>query len=163
MNFAFVFEPGEENLMKRDPRLASTREVMTKKLKAMIIIVGVTTGIFLMALYWFLMQTNIAIEEARTIMFVATSIESIFFALSFKSFENPLWKEKIFSNKYLIISLLVSIFFLLIALFVPFIRDILSLTVLTGGQLVILGVIGMFNLFVIETAKYLVFKTGLIK
>lgn len=158
MNFAFVFEPGEEDLMKRNPRSSKIKNIMTKELKTMIFIVGLTTGTFLMILYWLIMQTNISLEEARTIMFVATSIESIFFALSFKSFDKPLWKENIFSNKYLIFSLLISIFFLLIALFVPLIRDMLSLVKLTGGELFLLGIIGIFNLFIIESAKYLVFR-----
>lgn len=159
MNFAFVFEPAEKDLMKRDPRSIQNKNILTKELKAIILIVGVTTGTFLMLLYWLLMQTDMPIEEARTIMFVATSIESIFFALSFKSLKEPLWKEDLFSNRYLIFALIVSIGFLLIAMFFPPIQKMLSLTVLTGKELLMLGAIGIFNLFVIEMTKHFVFKS----
>ena len=80
MNFAFVFEPGEKDLMERDPRSQRTRNILTGPLKQMILIVSFVTGVFLLALFWFLNQFNLSIEEIRTIMFVALSIDSIFFA-----------------------------------------------------------------------------------
>ncbi len=157
MNFAFVFEPGEKDLMERDPRSQRTRNILTGPLKQMILIVSFVTGVFLLALFWFLNQFNLSIEEIRTIMFVALSIDSIFFAFSFKALDKPIWKEDIFSNRYLIISWITSMVLLLVAMFFPPIQKMLSLTTLTGIELLFLIVIGIFNLVIIEVTKYFVF------
>lgn len=158
MNFAFVFEPAEKGLMKRNPRSIKNTNILTDKLKKMIWTVSLITGIFTILLYWILMQFDLSIEEVRTFMFVAISIDSIFFAFSFKALDEPLWKENIFNNKYLIFSWIVSSLFLLVAMFFPPIRNMLSLTVLTGTELLILVGIGLFNLGIIETVKYFIFE-----
>ncbi len=158
MNFAFVFEPGESDLMKRDPRSVRSKNILSSKIKKMVTITSIVTGMFLLLLYWFLSQFNLKIEEVRTMMFAALSIDSIFFALSIKSLHKPIWKENLFSNKYLILALAFSIFFLLIALFFDPIQKMLSLTDLNGIELLSLMGIGLFNLFVIEITKYIVFE-----
>ena len=160
MNFAFVFEPGEKDLMKRDPRSSRTKNILTKKVKNLIWIIGFVTGIFLIFLYWLIMQFNLRIEEVRTIMFVAVSIDTIFFALSFKALDKPIWKENLLSNKYLLFSWTVSILLLLVALFFPPIKNMLSLTTLNGPELLFLLGVGVCNLFIIEITKYFVFEKG---
>ncbi|MBU4480225.1 HAD-IC family P-type ATPase, partial [Patescibacteria group bacterium] len=75
MNFAFVFEPGEKDLMKRDPRSVRNKNVLTDRIKQMIMITSIVTGFFLLGLYWILMQFDMDIKEVRTIMFVALSID----------------------------------------------------------------------------------------
>ncbi len=158
MNFAFVFEPGESDLMKRDPRDSGTKTVLTDDIKKMIAIISIITGLFLIGLYYFLLRFDLAIEEVRTIMFVAVSLDSIFFTLSLKSLTRPIWKEEIFSNIYLIISLCVSVLLLLVAVFFNPIRDMLSLVELSHRELLFLCGVGLFNLILIELVKYFVFE-----
>ncbi|MDD2934949.1 MAG: HAD-IC family P-type ATPase [Candidatus Pacebacteria bacterium] len=158
MNFTFVFEPGEKDLMKRNPSSMKKNNILTKELKMMIFTVGLSAGIFLLLVYLFIMQTNMTMEKIRTIMFASVSLGTVFFSISFKSFHLSFWKINIFSNKYLIFSLLISMFFLFIALFVPPVRDMLSLVKLTGGEIILLGIIGIFNFAIIELSKYFVFR-----
>ncbi|AKM84242.1 TPA: hypothetical protein DCZ46_02745 [Candidatus Campbellbacteria bacterium] len=158
MNFAFVFEPGEKDLMKRKPGSMKKNNILTKELKMMIFTVGLSAGIFLLLVYLFIMQTNMTMEKIRTIMFASVSLGTVFFSISFKSFHLSFWKINIFSNKYLIFSLLISLLFLAVALFVPPVRDMLSLVKLTGGEIILLGIIGIFNFAIIELSKYFVFR-----
>ncbi|OGD67444.1 hypothetical protein A2442_02975 [Candidatus Campbellbacteria bacterium RIFOXYC2_FULL_35_25] len=161
MNFAFVFEPGEKDLMKRNPRSSDNTNIVSSQLKRLIAIVSIVTGLFLVGLYWVLMQFDLRIEEVRTIMFAVVSLDSIFFAFSFKSLRTPLWKENFLSNKFLLISWVISILFLLAALFFDPIRNMLSLTILSGKELLFLLGIGVFNLILIEVTKYFVFEKEL--
>ncbi|MBU1557744.1 HAD-IC family P-type ATPase [Patescibacteria group bacterium] len=158
MNFAFVFEPGEKDLMKRNPRSSRTKNILTKEVKSLITIVGLVTGIFLLAIYWLVMQFNLSIEEVRTIMFAVVSVDTVFFAFSFKALDKPIWKENIFSNKYLLFSWGTSLSLLLVALFFPPIKNMLSLTTLNGPELLFLLGVGILNLFIIEITKYFVFE-----
>ncbi len=163
MNFAFVFEPGEKDLMKRDPRSQRTKNILSGPLKKMIWIVSLVTGFFLLILFWVLNQFNLPIEEIRTIMFVALSIDSVFFAFSFKALDKPFWKEDLFSNRYLITAWFTSMSLLLVAMFFPPIQKMLSLVPLNGWELLFLVGVGVFNLLIIEGTKYILFKKQIIK
>ncbi|GMQ95322.1 MAG: cation-transporting P-type ATPase [Patescibacteria group bacterium] len=158
MNFAFAFEPKEYGVMKRDPRSVSMKNILTKSLKQLIVLIAVITGVFLMLLYVFLLSLDLPIEKVRTIMFVALSIDSIFFTFSIKNLHRPIWKINMFSNRYLLFALLFSITMLLAAVFLPPIQNLLSLTPLSPFELFATLAVGVFNLLVIELAKYIVFE-----
>jgi len=159
MNFAFTFEPKEKDLMKRNPKTKSPKKILTPKLKKMIFIVTLVTSALLTALYFFFINYfSYSIEKIRTIMFVAISVSSIFFAFSFKNLKRPIWKIKIFSNKYLIFAFLASFVLLITSLFVPILQKLLSLVTLSFKEILMLLAFGLINLFVIEVVKYFLFE-----
>ena len=157
MSFSFAFEKRDPNAMKRDPRSSRAKDIMTGDLRMMIFIVSAITGIFLVALYFFLLQTDLPIEEVRTIMFVSLSLDAIFFAFSLKSLDTPLWRINFASNKFLLYALATSLGSLMLALVVPPLQRLLSLTPLTPWEILLLVFVGIFNLLTIEGAKYFLF------
>lgn len=163
MSFSFAFEKPEEGIMKRDPRSSTTRNILTRELKLLIMIIGVITGLFLTGLYFILLRLELPIEEIRTIMFAALSLDSIFFAFSLKSFRKPVWKVRFLSNWYLIFALAVSVALLFAALSLAPLQTLLTLTPLSNLQLLLLLRIGIFNLLVIELVKYFIFERRLNK
>lgn len=158
MSFAFAFEKKEPNIMKRDPRSARARTVLTGEVKRLIFIIATITGLFLLGLYFFLLWLGLPIDEIRTIMFVALSIDSIFFAFSFKSLDRPLWHINPLSNLYLLGALVISLGLLFAALTVPFLQVLLTLVPLTLFEWGMLLGIGVVNLALIEGAKYIAFR-----
>jgi len=159
MNFAFAFEPKEADIMKRNPNDKKMKSILTPKLKKLIATVALVTGSVLVAIYLYLyFVAKTPIDELRTIMFIAVSIDSIFFALSIKNLHKPIWHIKIFSNKYLLFALLTSIAVLFIALFTPALQTLLSLTPISGKTILLLFGLGIVNLAIIELVKYIVFE-----
>ncbi len=158
MNFAFAFEPKEEDIMKRDPRSSAMKNILTPNLKKLIMLIALVTGVFLMLLYFFLLYLDLPIEEIRTLMFISLSVSSLFFAFSIKNLHKPIWEIKILSNKYLLVSLTVSTLMLVVALTLPPLQKLLSLTPPSMFEFGLILVLGLFNLAVIEFVKYLVFK-----
>ena len=158
MNFAFAFEPKEEDIMKRNPRASSMKNILTPNLKKLITIIAFVTGIFLILLYFFLLSLNLSIEKIRTFMFISLSVSSLFFAFSIKNLHKPIWKINIFSNKYLLASLSVSVFMLIAALTIPALQKLLSLTPPTMSGFGLIVVLGVINLAIIEFTKYFVFE-----
>jgi len=157
MSFAFAFEKKDKNLMKRDPRSHQSKNILTPKIKKFILTIGVVTGVVLAALYFLLLKMGVPVDTARTMMFVAISIDSMFFTFSLKSFDTPLHKINIFSNKFLIVAFFFSLALLVAAISLSPLRTLLSLTTLTTPQFVTLGILGLFNLATIEIAKYYLF------
>lgn len=163
MSFAFAFEPKEKDVMLRNPRSHSVRTVLTDELKKLIFIVGGITGAILVTLYFALLNLELPLAEIRTIMFVALSLGAIFFAFSFKSLDKPLWRINLFSNRFLLIALLISVCTLAIAMFLPPLRYVLGLTVLSPQAWGLLLCVGVANLLTIECVKFFVFRRPNVK
>ncbi|MFQ5661699.1 MAG: cation-translocating P-type ATPase [Candidatus Paceibacteria bacterium] len=160
MSFAFAFEKKDKNIMKRDPRSHASKNILTPKIKKFIFTIGIVTGIFLTALYFVFLKMEIPIEEVRTMMFVAISIDSMFFTFSLKSFDTPIHKINVFSNKFLIIAFMFSVILFVAAVTLSPLRTLLSLTTLSVGQMLFLAGMGVFNLFTIEATKHYLFFRG---
>jgi len=158
MSFPFAFEKKDANSMKRDPRSHRAKNILTKDVKKLIFTVGVITGTLLFILYVILSRLDLPIEEIRTIMFFALSIDSIFFAFSLKSFDQPLWKINFLSNKFLIVGLVTSVTLLICALLLPPLQILLSLTPLSLLEVLLLFGVGIVNLLTIEVSKYFLFR-----
>ena len=158
MSFSFAFEKAEDGIMKRSPLDNLSKQILTKKIKYLIATISIITGVFLTLFFFILMWLDMSIKEIRTLMFIALSLDSIFFAFSFKSLHIPIWKIKFFSNKYLFGALSVSIVLLISAITLPQLQNILSLTSVTANEALLLLGIGILNLFLIEITKYIVFE-----
>ena len=164
LNFAFAFEPAEDGVMKRDPYVHNSRNILSGLMKKLTIIVGMITGIFTLVLFLFLKQfTDMGMEEIRTIMFLTLALDTILFTFSFKNFKKPIWKIKLFSNKFLIVSLTISVLVLVAAMVVEPLKTVLQLTTLNAVDFFIILCVAAFNLFTIEIAKYFIFERKLAK
>lgn len=158
LNFAFAFEPAEKDVMKRNPRSAEHSMLLTKSVKKLILTIGITTGIFTLALFLILHSLGVPIEELRTIMFITLSFDAIFFIFSLKDFHRPLWKINPLNNKFLILSVFMSAVLLIGALTVPVLKTLLQIAPLTPVEVLLLAGVGVFNLATIEIAKFLIFR-----
>ncbi|MCK5286006.1 MAG: HAD-IC family P-type ATPase [Candidatus Pacebacteria bacterium] len=156
MNFAFVFEPKEHYKKTVKDKLYNS-EILTPRLKNMVIMIAVITGTFLIAFYYFLSKLDLPLAEVRTIMFVALSIDSLLFAISLKSLHKPIWKIDILSNKFLILAWTLSFLMILAGIYAPFLQLILQTVSLNSFDFGIILLLGIFNLLLIEGAKYFFF------
>lgn len=158
LNFAFAFEPQEEGILERNPRSNEMRSVFTSGVKKLILLVGVVTGTIAFLLYLFLTSLGLPIEEIRTIMFVALSVDIMFIAFSLKNLHRPIWKTNLFSNKFLLLSLSISFLLLMLTLTVPFLQKVFDIVPLGASDVLLLIGVGLTNLATVEFAKYLFFK-----
>lgn len=157
MNVALAFEPLYPSAMKRSPKHPDIKRVLSKDLVKLIIAVGTLTGFMLIGLHFYLISTGIPEEELRTIMFGAISASSVAGAFSLKSFGTRIWNIPIFSNLVLFVSLLGSVLMLLVALFVPFVQELVHTVPVSLHDLLLIAGAGFANLVLIELSKELFF------
>lgn len=158
LNFAFAFEPAESDVMQRDPGSARMKNILTSDVKTLIFISGIATGVLSLSLFLILISFSVPIDEIRTIIFGALSIDAIFFALSIKNLHRPVWEIKLFSNAYLLLALSASVVLLIASLSFGPLQTILSLAPLSSRGLLFLFVIGVLDVVIIETTKFFVFR-----
>jgi len=150
MNFGFLFEPDEEENHKKE-----RGGLLGTHTQYFIFGVGIVNGLLMLAFYYALVQFGVSESHIQTYMFGVLSVGNILFALSLKSLYQPIWKINLFSNMFLIISSLLSVGLFMIAMTVPFLRDLLHLEVIPAtGYLIIVG-FGVVNMMSVEVIKKL--------
>lgn len=152
-NIALAFEPKEGDIMNKKPERHDT-PLLTKEMKTIIFIIGLITDFILLGLFIWLLKINPDINYVKTIVFGALSIDSLFFVFSCKSLRNNLWHINPFSNKLLIVSVVVGIIMLVLGIYLPIFQLLLN-TVPIGvqGWMLIFG-IGVINVLLIEITKW---------
>lgn len=156
---ALSFEKTEKGTMERKPE-NSKAPLLTKEMKAVIFVIGLVTDFILLGLFIWLLGKKLDIMEVRTIIFAALVIDTIFYVFSCKNLRKNIWQINIFSNPFLILSWIFAIIMLVGAIYIPFLQVLLKTTPLNGFDWILVGGIGIINLFLIEIIK-LFFKKKL--
>ena len=149
IGITFAFEKGEIDKKAK-------RDIFTSNTKKLIVIISLATGIVLTSLFIYLTTTDMAIEQIRSILFLTLSLSAILFALALKNVKKPIWKINLFDNKYLLISISISLLFLFMAFNSNILVTLLDLTPLSIGTVLIIFGIAILNLMIIEIIKYFV-------
>lgn len=158
MNFAYAFEPKEEDLMRRNPRISGARTMMSREVMGFIVAIGLSFGTILLLLYAWLLADGMMESEARTIVFVALTLGTTLIAFSLKDLHTPLYAIRFWSNRYLLISLILALGGLLLSLGWKPLSTMLGVEDITFSRMFLpaMGVV-VLNLLVVEFAKFIFF------
>lgn len=159
MNFSFTFEPKESDLMVRDPKVAGAKTLVTRSVLVFIGAVGMSSGLLLLAFYWYLIgMLRMPEDVARTMMFIGLTLTTTLSVFSLKDLRSSILRTRFWSNWYMLGSLLFAFVGLLLALEFKPISEILRLVRIDLGReaFLLIGLV-FFNFVIIETIKYLTF------
>jgi len=151
-HMALAAEPAEKDVMKLAPRKRK-EPLLNQEMKVLIFLIGIITDIGLLALFYYLMSRGADIAYARTIIFAALGIDSLFYAFSCRSLRHTIFTRNPFSNKWLVLAVLGGLGFQLIALYVPFFQRIFQLHTLGWKEWAVVLAIGIIEILVIEITK----------
>jgi P-type Ca2+ transporter type 2C len=154
---ALAFEPKDDNLMTEPPR-DKKEPILDNEIKTIIFIIGFVTDFLLLAIFLILLKINLSLSMIRTIIFAALAVDSLLYVFSCKTLRKNIWHENIFSNKFLILAVLVGLFLLLAGIYIPFFNILLKTKPLPLiAWLLIVGK-GLTNVIGIEFIKWLYLK-----
>ncbi len=151
---SLAFEPKEKDVMARKPEDLRA-PLLTKRMKAIIFIIGFITNFILFGLFLWLLSKGLPIAEIRTIMFVALGIDSVFYIFSCKNLHKNIWNINIFSNLFLVAGWFFAIVMLLVGVYVPVFQKLLKTVPLNFFDWILVLFIGVTNLILIEFTKWL--------
>ena len=123
---ALSVDPPDSNIMNRPPR-ESNESIFSRGLGTRILISGSLIGgsaitAFMLILY----LSNGDIEIARTVAFATLIMAELIYAFESRSEYGDVWESGVFANKYLVLAVLSSFVFLLLAIYNPFLSPILK-------------------------------------
>ena len=157
---ALAFEEGIDGLGKKPREVA--KKFFDRELRFLVLIVGVSTSAFLFALYLYLLGSGFDEKLVRTFTFASFASYTLFLSFSMRSLEKSIFNYNPFSNKYLTLGAGFGIFLTGLAVYLPWLQEVLDTVALPS--LWILGVLGVgfLNILAVEAAKW-AFRKKIIK
>ncbi len=156
---ALGFEPGEDNVMKRDPvpRTQPLVDSFARKVTGVIALTGVLLALITFLVGRYALDFNLGLSQ--TLTFAIVGANSLVYVFSIKNFRKSIFKANILSNKQLNRAVLVGLILLISALYIPFLNSILGTVPLPlWGYLPVL-LIPILQVFAIELIKKREFRT----
>ena len=146
-------DPGDKNVMdnkSRDPKESLFAEGAGVSLVLNGILIGVLTLIaFKIGEYTYGAGTN----HAQTMAFVVLSVSQLFHSLNMRHPEKSIFQLGLFSNKYLILSIIAGIFLQNIVIAVPVLASVFKVYPLTFNDWLFVGALSVMPLVLNEIAK----------
>lgn len=130
-------DPKPSDIMQRKPR-SPKEELLTKN--ALLVIGGIAIVKTILVLSLFFFTLNRGLDVARTFAFVGLIFAEAYNLFNFKSLDKPLYKTNIFDNKWLLLSLLISLLLTIAIVQVPTLSKLLHVTSITFYDWLIIAV-----------------------
>ena len=124
-------DPRDPSVMEQKPRNPK-ESLFANHMGTFAIINGIIIGV--LTLIAFTLGEHLysnSLVHAQTLSFVVLSFSQLFFSLSMRNREKPLFKVGFFTNKYLLCSILLGILIQLLIITIPFLSSIFSAYILT--------------------------------
>jgi Ca2+-transporting ATPase len=156
-DIALTTEQESDGIMQekpRDPKEAILNKPLQKWMVSIFFITGLAA--FLLFLATFKITGNL--KQTQTIVFALMAFDSLVFALCVRSFKKSIFRKDIFSNRYLLGAIIISMIFLLIAIYIPFLQKILSTQSLGIIEWIVILGISFVEIVLIEFFKKQIFS-----
>ncbi len=150
---ALAFEKGIDGL-GASPRNIR-RGLFDRKIKGLILVVGVISSLFLFALYFFLLRAGFAAEIVRTFIFASFATYTLFLAFSVRSLEKSIIRYNPFSNHYLVAGSGIGMVFTALVIYFPPLQNIFDTVALPISWLIAVILVGLTNIAAVEFGKLL--------
>jgi Ca2+-transporting ATPase len=149
---ALAAEPGHGDVLEEPPQ--KTKEgILSKEMIPFIILMTCIMAIFTLTIFNAYLPQGI--EKARTAAFVVMAFTQLFNVLNMRSFRKSIFKIGFSTNKYIIVSLLVSIILLVIVIYVPFFQNMFHFVPLSLMELLTISLLSSVVFWFDELYKFI--------
>ena len=149
---ALASEPGEPDLMRRPPRPPS-ESVFSHGMGKHILVAGFLIGIVTVSLQGFAISNDY--DNWQTMAFTVLAFSQLGHVMAIRSNTRSTFSLGIFSNKPMIVALIVTVALQFIVIYVPFFNDIFKTNPLSASELAITVAASTIVFWAVELEKYL--------
>ncbi|PWL52834.1 calcium-translocating P-type ATPase, PMCA-type [Clostridium cadaveris] len=144
-------DPGDKNVMDNKPR--DPKESLFKHDGIFMVVNGIFIGALTLIAYQIGLQKYGSVVHAQTMAFVVLSVSQLFHALNLRHPKKSIFQVGLFTNKYLIFSIIIGVFLQDIIITVPFLRTVFDVFDLTMNDWMIVSLFAISPLVLNEIAK----------
>lgn len=154
-NLALTFDPKDKKVLTQRP-LSSTEPIVSKQLGISLAAVSLVSGLLTLVAFS-TVYPEYGEELARTLSFALLSIDSLLYVFSCRTIYKNIWEESVFTNKYLIVAVVLSFFATVVPMYLPSLQHFFGFVSLPLWMWWIILAQSLCVIVVIEGIKY-VFK-----
>ncbi|TRZ64499.1 MAG: HAD family hydrolase [Spirochaetia bacterium] len=158
-DIALTTEQETKGVMDEKPRNPK-EPILNRPLKLWMTAIFFITGLAAFLSFFFLWKLTGDLHKTRTIVFALMCLDSLVFAFSVRSFKRTIFRKDIFSNRYLVGAVTISVILLVGAIYLPVLQKILTTQSLGATEWAIILSISLIEILLIEFSKKKVFATA---
>lgn len=154
---ALAVDPAAKNIMQRKPE-NNKKGIFTKKMTIRVIYQGVMIGILTLIAFIIGIATpnvdeHMKINIGQTMAFTVLALSELVHVFNIRDNEQSIFKTGIFSNKKLILAVIVSATLMFIILLIPTLRDIFSIAALPIENILETIILVLAPIIIVEMVK----------
>ena len=151
---ALTLEPKEKNIMKEPPR-KKDEPLLNYEIKILIATISIASGVLALVAFIYIHNITGDFKHASTIAFTILAVDSLVYVFSIRSLRHSLWQKDIFSNRYLVIAVILGFILQLVAIYHPFMQKVLQTVSLNLTDWSLIFFVCAIEVIVIEGIKSL--------
>lgn len=149
------FEKGEVGVMEEPPK-SIKESILDSWAKILIVVISTVSALSSLFLFWYFWQIYNDVASGRTIVFTVLAIQELIYIFSYRSLRHSILDSKrFFSNKTLFGTVALGFTEQLLALYVPFLNNVLDVVPLHPTDWAIVLSIAFVIMIVVEIVKYI--------
>ena len=148
---ALGVEPAEESVMKRKP-YSSEESIFGRGMAAFIIAIGVVMSV--LALYVGAQAFHAGDPAWQTLLFTTLIFAQLALAISVRSEETSIFRQNPFSNRSMVLAVLLSVALQLVVVYLPFLQRIFKTTALPPPDFLVALLVGLIIILAVEIWKF---------
>ncbi len=152
-NIALTLEKSDKNIMTRKP-ISPKKSIIDGETKFLIFLISTLSGILALGIFYWVWKSTGDLEKARTMIFGAVAVNSLLYVFSCRSTTLFIWQRSMFSNKLLVVAVLLGFGLQLMAMYLPFFQNIFQAVSLGFVDWLIIFSVGIIDILAIEASKY---------
>ncbi|HRP37031.1 MAG TPA: cation-transporting P-type ATPase, partial [Candidatus Dojkabacteria bacterium] len=156
-SLALAFEKSPKRILLKKHTKAQSN-ILDKKVLSLVIATSLIKDLLFFAVYYWLVETGVDLDIARTMTFASISFSSLLFLFSVKTLETQLWKDKLFNNKVVNLAFFSGVLMLIAAIYLPIFNQVLGTKPLGINFIVAVVSLSGISICFIEIAKYILHK-----
>jgi len=125
---ALSLEPGEPDLLEREPRKPNSPIFSRGETLAFLVITPLVFTLSLAFLFKLLLGSGVSVVEARTTLFTSMVLGELVLAYLYRSLRSPIYKLSPLRNKLLLLTLVISFIVQMLILSIPPVQAALDIT-----------------------------------
>ncbi len=149
---ALTLEPKEKSIMKEPPR-KKDEPLLNFEIKILIATISIASGVLALIAFIYIHNITGNFQHASTVAFTILAVDSLVYVFSIRSLRHSLWQKDIFSNKYLVIAVILGFILQLVAIYHPFMQKVLQTVSLSLTDWSLIFFVCAIEVIVIEGIK----------
>jgi len=157
------FERGEPGIMEEKPKNAQ-ESILNSLGKILILAIGVASALSSLTLFWYFWQVSGDIQSGRSVVFTVLAVQELIYIFAYRSLRHFVFKSgHFFANKPLFGTVALGFATQLLALYVPFLNNVLGVVPLHLNDWVLVFAVALGMLIIVEVVKYLTWNASRIR